>query len=427
VATAFVRRLRSGVTTPQLYQLVAAALVAIGIGAGAAGLHTVGHRSSALHDVGSVSGPQSADAQDLYRSLADADATAASAFLLGEWGVQRQRYLDDLARAGAALTVATRDAGDADTAGLRRLAGQMSTYAGLVETARSYDRLGLPLGGAYLREASALMRGSMLPAAQDLFASAQRRLAAAQREATGFPWSVLVLGVAAVAALVAAHVLVARRTNRLVNVGLAAGGLVAVISLAWSIGGLGIAARQADVGRRDGTALAALLADARRAAVQAHTDEALTLIARGSGAAYEQDLVAVLDNLIGQDGAGGLLARAASLAPADADRAAVEQARGQARRWRDLHRKVRETDDGGDYTAAVRLATTTEPDTATAVFGRLDAALTGALALADDRVARQSASAGRSLDALAITLVLLTAGLVTAVVLGIRPRLREYR
>jgi len=425
----FLRRFRRRITTPELYRLVMAGLVLLGLGAGIVGLATVRHRSALMSDITGVSGPLSVDAQDLYRSLSDADATAANAFLTNgvEPAALRQRYLNDIARATAALTVALRDAGDEDAARLAVLADQLPVYSGLVETARSYNRLGVPLGGAYLREASGLMRQTLLPAAQELFESAQRRLIAAQREAVGFPWAVLLLGLVTLGSLVAAQVLVARRTNRVFNVGLVVASLVALLSLAWSTTALGLAGRQVEAGHRDGSALVSLLADARRAALQARADEALTLIARGNGAAFEQEFGEVLTELIGGDGRGGLLGRALSAAPTAADRAVIEEAGDQARRWHDLHGQVRKLDDGGDYQKAVTMATDAGPDSLSTVFGRLDAAMTDALAVTNERVGRQTADASNALGGLGTGLVLITAGFLTAAILGIRPRIGEYR
>jgi hypothetical protein len=416
-------------TTPDLYRLVLAGLVLLGLASGVAGLVTERHRSLLAADIGSVRGPLSVGAQDLYRSLSDADATAATAFLTNgaEPAALRERYLNDVARAGAALAVALRDADDGDAARLALLADRLPVYTGLVETARSYNRLGVPLGGAYLREASGLMRGTLLPAAQQLFDSAQRRLVDGQRQAAGFPWAVLLLGLVTVASLVAAQVLLARRTNRVFNVGLLAASLVTLIALAWSTVALTASAGRAEAGHREGSALVSLLADARRAALQARADEALTLIARGSGAAFDKDYSDVLDQLIGEDGDGGLLARALAQAPAAADRAVVEEARGHARRWRELHGRVRTLDNDGDYDGAVTLAVGDGPESPSEEFGRLDAAVTRVLGVTNERVRAQARHAGRALAGLGVALVLLTAGVVVAVTLGFRPRIGEYR
>ncbi|GAA2705474.1 hypothetical protein [Actinoplanes palleronii] len=404
-------------TTPDLYRLIAAALIVLGLGLGGTALATVHQRAALTRDITAVTGPLSVGVQDLYRSLSDADATAATAFLTSgaEPAELRQRYLDDLARAGAALTAATRNADDADAARLAVLTDQLPVYTGLVETARSYNRLGVPLGGAYLREASGLMRHTLLPQAQGLFESAQGRLSAAQRDAVGFPWAVLLLGLLTVAGLVYAQVLLARRTNRVFNLGLVAASLVALLALVWSAAGLSAAASRVDAGRGDGSALVSVLAGARRAALQARADEALTLIARGSGAAFEKDYRVVAQDLA------GLLGTAADRAP-EADRAVILAARDHAVRWGELHDGMRALDDKGDYLAAVAKASATG-----AAFTELDTAMTSALATANDRVDRQAGHGGGALTGLEVGLLLLTAGLVAAIVLGFRPRIGEYR
>jgi hypothetical protein len=414
----FVRRL----STPDLYRLVVACLVVLGLGAGVAGLVTERCRSSRMADIVDVSGPLSVVAQDLYRSLSDADATAASAFLANgvEPAALRQRYLDDIARASSGVTVALRDADDENAKRLGVIGDQLSVYTGLVETARSYNRLGVPLGGAYLREASGLMRQTLLPAAQELFESAQGRLVKAQRDAEGFPWTVVLLGLVTLGSLVAAQVLVSRRTNRTWNLGLVAASLVAVLMLAWSSSALNVAGDRVETGNRDGSAVSSLLAGAHRAALQARADEALTLIARGSGAVYEQDFKAVSTSLDEQ------LGRAMAAAPAG-DRKVIEDARAYAQRWRGLHVKMRQTEDDGDYLGAVRLATETGPETLTEAFGRLDTAMTGALATTNGRVDRQAGHASTAVTGLAAGLIVCTLGLLAAVVLGFRPRIGEYR
>jgi len=428
-AVLFVRRFGRGITTPDLYRLVAAGLVLLGLTAGIVALATQQHRSALLRDIVAVNGPLSVDAQELYRSLSDADATAANAFLANgvEPAALRQRYLNDIARATAALTVALGDADEEDATRLAVLTGQLPVYTGLVETARSYNRLGVRLGAAYLREASGLMRQTLLPAADKLFESAQGRLIAGQRAAAGFPWAVLLLGLVTVGSLLAAQVLVARRSNRVFNLGLLAASLAALISLAWSTAAVGLAAREVEIGRRDGSTLVSLLTDARRAALQARADEALTLVARGNGAGFEKEFGEVITELIGADGAGGMLNRALAAAPTAADRAVIEKASGSALRWRDLHREVRKLDDGGDYLGAVKLATATGPESLSVPFGALDAAISTALERTNERVDRQAGLADRALGGLAVALVLLTAALLTGIVVGIRPRIGEYR
>ncbi|MEV0895595.1 hypothetical protein [Actinoplanes sp. NPDC049802] len=421
-------RVRDRMNTPRLYRLVATGLVVLGLLAGAATVAAVRQRSALTEGVAAVGGPVSVDAQTLYRALADADATAATAFLTSgaEPAELRQRYLDDIAKATAALTVALRDADDGDAGRLRVVADQLPVYTGLVETARSYQRLGTPLGGAYLREASALMQQTMLPAAAVVFDSTQRRVAAEQDDASGFPWLVALLALVTAGALVAAQVLVARRSRRVFNRGLVAATLVLVVALVWSAVALTVSANRLETGQREGTGLVSSLANAGRASLQARANESLTLVARGSGADFEKKSAAQMVELIGADGQGGWLAQALTRAP-ESDRSLIRAARDEALRWREMHGQVRALDDGGDWDKAVALATANGENSLSAVFGRVDAAITGALGAANERVERQAEAAATALRGLAAGLVLLTAGLVAAVVLGFRPRIGEYR
>src|SRR5579864_630974 len=152
---------------------------------GAIAAWTVAQHTAAADDVVTTIEPLSVDAQQIYRALSDADATAATSFLSGGLEPQpvRQRYLADIARAASRLeaaTAAATAAGQSSAAApLARLTDDLPVYAGMVETARADYRLGYPLGAAYLREASGLMRATLLPAASDLYAQENGRLAAA--------------------------------------------------------------------------------------------------------------------------------------------------------------------------------------------------------------------------------------------------------
>ncbi|GIE75127.1 hypothetical protein Aph02nite_10770 [Actinoplanes philippinensis] len=421
---------RERLPTPRLYWLVAAGLVVLALVTGVAAVADVRERSALLTDVAEVKAPISVDAQTLYRSLAEADAIAATAFLstTGESATLRTRYLDGIARASTALTVALRDADDDETARLRVVAEQLPVYTGLVETARSNQRHGVPLGGAYLREASGLMQQTILPAAAGVFDSTHRRLVGEQEEADGFPWLAAFFGALLAAALLWAQVLVARRSRRTFNLGLVAASGVTVLALLWSVVALGASTGRLETGPGSPAKQVLVLANAGRAALQARANESLTLVARGGGATFETEFVSQLDELIGVDGQGGLLA--AALAETEADsRVAVfiDQARTEANQWRKLHQGVRAADNGGDWNRAVELATATGEQDLPAVFTRLDTALTGALAAGNQQVDGQTGGAGSALTGLSAGFVLLTVGLMVAVGLGFRPRIGEYR
>ncbi|WP_035855437.1 hypothetical protein [Cryptosporangium arvum] len=416
-------------TTPGLLVTITVALVGLGLVWSVAGLLAVGGRAALVDDVRVVSGPLSVHALDIYRSLSDADATAAAAFLGtgAETSALRTRYLDDVATAGSAIASALRatssasDPGRASENQLRALSTGLPVYTGLVETARAYDRQQLPLGAAYLREASGLMRDTLLPAAQRLFTLETGRLADAQRSGADFPVLVLIVGLALLLALAGAQVFLTRRTNRLVNPGLAVASAATVVALVWFVVAVGSAVGNVNIGRETGSEQFIRLAEARVVVLQARADESLTLIARGDGAANERHYAEMLNGLIGNDGRTGLLGDAAAAPGADRDQ--VRRIAGLAARWRTLHADVRALDDSGRYAEAVRLAA--GPPSAT--FEQLDRALDEYAdaagrwfdARADDAAADL---AGARVAVLALGLIALA-----AVVLGTRNRIGEYR
>ena len=149
-------RLRTAATTePGRLQIIGAVLAALVIAFGAVTAFEIADRASAADDVVSRSQPLSADAASVYRSLADADTAASSGFLAGaeKEPAARERYQKDIALASKLLVKAATNTDSASESGrqIATLNEQLPRYTGLVETARAYNRQGLPLGGAYLR------------------------------------------------------------------------------------------------------------------------------------------------------------------------------------------------------------------------------------------------------------------------------------
>ena len=177
-------RLRAAATTePGRLQIIGAVLALLVVVFGAVTVWQVSDRASAADDVVSRSQPLSADAASIYRSLADADTTAASGFLAGGAGAQgRARAVRRrTSRRPPRLLVkaaASTDGLDGSVAPGDHHPGseQLPEYTGLIERARANNRQGLPLGGAYLRYANEQMRTSCCPPAERLYAAETDRL-----------------------------------------------------------------------------------------------------------------------------------------------------------------------------------------------------------------------------------------------------------
>ncbi|MBW4718217.1 hypothetical protein KZQ38_13630 [Saccharothrix sp. SC076] len=398
-------------STPGRLTALALGLIAATLLVGALTVASVRDRSDAVVAVADRGEPLAHAAQEVYRAMADADATAASAFLSG--GVEspglRQRYEADVARAAAALSTASEVTRSPELVGpLATLSGQLPVYTGLVETARTHNRQGNPVGAAYLREASNLMRSALLPAAHDLYRVQTANVVRDLADAGSPPWPEGLLGAGLLAALVLAQRYLTRRTNRVFNVGLLAATAAVVVSLLWVLVASLVVVAHTSSGEDDAV-LADVVAQARIAALKARGDEMLTLVARGNGGIYESAYKEASAELRGLVGSAPPLARAGV----------------ELDRWRDAHTAVREADDRGDFTQAVERAL--GAGAAAAAFDAVDANLTDALAQARSGLADRIARARGALTGAVPVVVLLALVAAVASTAGLWQRLKEYR
>ncbi|WP_055587047.1 hypothetical protein [Peterkaempfera griseoplana] len=439
------RLLRALGTPPGRLRLAGLVLAGLVLAFGVtAGWQTV-RRAQSADAVVERSQPLSQDAAEIYRSLADADTTAATGFLLagGEPQSVRRRYEQDLDRASQLLArAAARTTASSDSQRwLSALNEQLPVYAGLVETARSYNRQGLPLGGAYLRFASTLMQQQdqlhpddpyrahgMLAAAQKLYEAQTGQLRRDYTGARAVPWAAAVLGTLALGALVRFQIGLSRRTNRVFNPGLLAASAATAAALLWLLAGHGAARDDLADSDRHGAAPLRMLDQARIQALQCRGAENLNLVARGSTTQYAERWDSVTRQLAGSDGSGGTLADSLRLAAGDTEGTArVRAATADFRSWDKLHGTAAASSDDGDYQAAVDATVGQGAATTDRAFERMDHELAAAAAH-EQRDFEAAADHGRgALSGLAagtgVLAVLATAGAL----LGIGRRLAEYQ
>ncbi|MFF7654554.1 hypothetical protein ACFZCY_32775 [Streptomyces sp. NPDC007983] len=440
-------RLRTAATTePGRLRIIGAVLAALVVAFGAVTAWQVSDRETAADAVAEHSQPLSADAARIYRSLADADTTAASGFLAGgqEPAAVQRRYERDIGTASELLVraAANTDGSASARAEIRKISQLLPVYTGLVESARANNRQGLPLGGAYLRYANDTMRTRLLPAADRLYEVETARLGEDYGDAKSWPWAAMGVGVAALAALGWAQRRNYRRTNRVFNHGLLGASAAAAVVLAWLVVGHAIA--RADLNESDdhGAKSLRVLNEARIASLRARADENLTLVARGAvvvdkdGAdkgkdAYEVSYASRMSGLVGRESGsrpakGSLLGRARQLADDSGGREPVEAAATAVRTWQARHKAARGADDAGDYKGALEKVIGAKDSTGES-FDRVDDELAKALDH-EQRQFQQAADSGRGaftgMAAGAGTLAVLGAA---GAVLGIGRRLSEYR
>jgi hypothetical protein len=420
---------KSAASTPGRLFLVGVGLVVLALLTGVVGAIAMQQKQSTIDNLVNHREPVAAASQQIYRSLSDADATAASAFLAGGTtpGELRDRYDLDIATAGANLAKAAADVSgvaEAETQ-VNELSQQLPVYTGLVETARAYNRQGYPAGAAYLREASGLMRAKLLPAAEELYEIDSARLADSQDAAGSVPWFSLGLAVVLLGALVAAQLYLTRRTNRLLNVGLVVASSAVVVALIWGSVALLLESSRVSDGREHGSGQVEVIVQARIVALKMRANETLTLVARGDGGEYEDEFEKQAKQITG---AGSLLAQARELAANQETQNLLAAAQRNADDWLASHKKIRQLDDGGSYQEAVSLAISSDAKaSAAAMFTELDDNLQKALRDARQKFAEETSGASRAMTGLTPGVGVLALVAAAGVTMGIRDRLQEYR
>ncbi|MEU6279952.1 hypothetical protein [Streptomyces sp. NPDC047028] len=427
-------RLRAAVTTePGRLRVIGAVLALLVVAFGAVTAWQTSERAAAADDVLHRSQPLSSGSAAIYRSLADANTAASSGFLAGgqETAASRDRYEKDIRTAASGLVTAAANAepGSSSEATIARLNKLLPEYKGLVERARTYNRQGYPVGGAYLRYANEKMQKDMLPAAEDLYTKENQRLDADYGNATPYPWAAIALGLLALAALGWAQHRTYRRTNRVLNHGLVAASGATAVALLWLVIGHAVARAELDGSYDHGIRSLNVLHDARIASLKARGNENLSLVSRGAetvtvdGRTYDayyydfdQDMTVL----------GKGLTAAGKLADDTAGTRPVRAAQGNMAVWKQRHAAARADDENGNYQQALDKVIGGK-DATGACFDSVDKNLAGAI---DHEQAEFQRAAGDGRDAMtglpigaAVLGVLGAAGAVA----GIGRRLSEYR
>ncbi|WP_330283391.1 CHASE3 domain-containing protein [Streptomyces sp. NBC_00588] len=430
-----VDRLREAATTePGRLRIIGAFVALLVVAFGAVTAWQMTDRASAADDVLTRSQPLSSDAADIYRSLADANTAAASGYLAGpqEKPEMRRRYESDIRTAATKLVTAASnsEAGSDSARTIAELNNLLPQYKGLIETARSNNRQGYPVGSAYLRAANEQMQAQMLPKAENLYRKENQRLQSDYADAKSFPWAAIGLGLVALGSLAWAQRRNYLRTNRVLNHGLVTASAASAVVLLWLVVGHSVARAGLNDSYDHGVRSLNVLHDARIASLTARSDENLSLIRRGAdttkvGDATVDAYAAGYDEQIGK--LAKSLVRADSLADDSAGRKPVTDANGFMKAWKDRHGVAQGLNDKGEYQQARDKVIGVGKDPTSVCFDNVDKALQTALGHEQTEF-KQAAGDGK--DALtglpygaAVLAVLGAAGAV----LGIGRRLSEYR
>lgn len=389
-------------------------LIAAAIAAGSVTSVAVSDRADTLDTQLVRTEPLANSAQNLYGALSVADAAASTAFISGGLEPQavRDRYAQAVGDAGAELIRASAGLGEAGTydearAALTEIGAYLPVYTGLVETARSNNRSGNPVGSSYLGEASDLMQTQLLPRAERLYTEQASRVSTDQERFVHPPLFAIALVVLTLMLLVLAQIFLSKRTHRTLNWGFLVASLMVAVLFVWMLVA-GLISAAATVRALDrGVAPLHTFTSGFILAQQARSDETLNLVRRGSTRDYDTEFgqnTRKLGDLFADDGT-----MIDSLT-----------------RWQSAHARVDGALSIGDFNTAVTIATGSGVADSAAQFDTLDAMLVGGIEDARTELRGNVARAKAALTGLSSGAVVLTAGAAVALAGGVIPRLREY-
>jgi hypothetical protein len=408
-------------TTPGRILTIGFVLSALVIASAFATSTTINDRQGALTRVLNHTEPLSFAAGQLYTTLSVADAAAATAFIAGaEPRPVRQRYEQAITDASVAVTRASSGLTDEPQVQLLgKLNAQLSVYTGLVETARTNNRAGNPVGSSYLSEASALMQTQILPNAQRLYEEMSSRVDAETTASTRIPGPVILVVLATLLFGAFANRWLARRTRRRINIGLVAGGMAVLIMLMWV--GTVLVISTLDSRSAKSTAAESLKTVTTLAitAQQARADETLSLIRRGDESVRKQSYYQRIDMI--QQQLSEYLDRDDAI-----DKTDLADAEQLLKRWRAADDRINAYIGVGNYQAATQVALGTGEDDSTPAFDKLDEALTKGIAESRSQLRSDIGSAFRVLSGATVGAAVLSVIAAVAVALGLWPRLSEY-
>lgn len=409
-------------TTAERLRLLQIMLMVTSVVCGAVAAGAVQVRMTETREIEQRTEPLSADAVDVYRALADADAAVAQRFLRPDNAPPElvTRYEGGITNAATSLTRAgtltRRNSLTADR--ITDISVQLPMYAALVERALvdSAGRL------AALKSASALMQSTILRRAEAFQRTESQRLDTQYRRAGALPRLALAAGATSLLALLGAQVMLTRKTKRLFNLGLlAASAVVLGVALWWTFALSASDDHLAD-SRRHSQSVSDALGQAQIAARQARASEILALVTDEPDT-YEEEYSARMQRLSRADGAGGALGAARRLIPDQEGQSRVTETVADARSWLLIHGQIHELHRANRDQEAVNLALGSAETESAAIDGRL------AQAVDSERHAfgADIQQAEHALDGLVpgtVALMLVAAG---AGAVGIGQRLKEYR
>lgn len=225
---------------------------------------------------------------------------------------------------------------------------EMAPYTSLEASALDYNQQGLPVGAAYLREASGYLTEHVLSTADGIRQVDQAQVSADDAAAAAVPWALLTLAVIGLTCLVGVQILMARYTRCQFDPWLLLSTAATALVVVWSVIALSVSLYVAGSDASPHAVVAADLAQARVDGIQANGDDLLTQVDHGedcfastvtSGNSYDYNVTCAFETQVEHyltkphHSLRADLARAATDAPDPQARSRIGTAKTVAGHW----------------------------------------------------------------------------------------------
>ncbi len=438
-------------TTPGKLRLGMGLVFLLAIGFAIAGYFGVTGARSSLNTIARDAVPSIVTAQTVRVKLLEMDALATQEFLAGgaESGAQaRIKYESVRRELGEQLTIASKNIsfGKDEQSSIEKLMENVQIYTGMVESARTNNRLGYPVGAAYLRMASVMLHGTMLPLTQSIDQLNVKQL---EDEYAAFKsgafMRIALFGGAGLALLVVLgymQMFLSKNMRRTFNLPLMAASAVVIAVTGYSVVSMSMMSSNLASAKEASFVSAYNWLTARGTAYDTKTDQSLYLIALGAGAKYETSMkekVAILApvdltqqmidaSIRGNAPFKGLFAdEIATKAVGTQDRQNAVAALTALRNYLEQDSRIRTFDKSGRRAEAVSLALGNGTQEAEGAFNAFTEVLTANLETASRDFEASISSAEGNMRFLDLGFIIVSLLVMALTYLGLTPRINEYR
>jgi hypothetical protein len=436
-------------TTPGHLRTLSMTITATAVALAVVGTGALGAAAVTVSDIHHRTVPAIVGMERIHALLADADRSAANAYLAGgaDATLALWRYTSDVAAVNRELQVASANnpEGEVGSRRLQAIAGLVAYYAQLTQTATSDARQGISGGTVFLQAGSDLMHQAeagilaQVDSLRDIYVASLRRADRTLQITTALLAVYAVVACAVLVLLLHTQRYVRARFRRRRNHRLLAATLLLVIVSAGTALASVSAAQSLRAAESRSYVRLLNLWEVRALAYDANRTEGLSVIARGEGGSFDHSfeiatgalvdrpLTAHLVQAAGQGSVefNGLLADELRSAGTAREKGLAMQVLEAYRRFLDADVAVRERMLRGDVTGATTLALGTAPGQLVYAFDELDISLGVTIQMGQDEFDTTIGAAEPPLQA-AVAIQVLAPALAGLAFLGLRPRIAEY-